>query len=170
MVGRMTKCAPSIPPIALTAGEGDHRWFLGQLATIKASSAATGGGATVIQQLCRPGSGSPLHVHRRDDEWFYILSGRVTFEVGDDEIDAPAGSFVFGPRDIPHRFTVEGPDDAAFLLVTQPGGFDEFLTEMSVPADGPVLPPAGVAMPDPAALGAAAARYGIEILGPPRNP
>ena len=78
-------------PIALGPGEGEALWFLGALATIKASAETTGGRVAVIEHLAPRGSGSPLHVHHREDEWFYVLEGELTFWVGGEVIVAPAG-------------------------------------------------------------------------------
>ena len=96
----------SVAPIALQPGEGDARWFLGFLVTIKSTAEATNGRVAVIEHLGTQGLGSPLHVHRNEDEWFYVTEGELTFWVGGETINAPAGSFVYGPRDVPHTFTV----------------------------------------------------------------
>lgn len=158
-----------VTPIALREGEGEALWFLGTLATIKASSETTDGRVAVIEHLAPQGAGSPLHVHHREDEWFYVVEGALTFWVGGEVIDAPAGSFVYGPRDTPHTFVVSSPE-ARFLLVTEPAGFERFLRGLSEPAQAPTIPPPPDAPPDPAPLVAAAAEYGIEILGPPGIP
>lgn len=121
----ITSSTPS--PIALGPNEGEALWFLGGLVTIKASRATTGGRVAVIEHLAPRGFGSPLHVHRREDEWFYIMEGNLTFWVGGRTIEASAGSFVYGPRDIPHTFTITSPD-ARFLLVAEPAGLDNFHT------------------------------------------
>jgi len=55
-----------------------------------------GGRVAVIEHVSPPGSGSPLHRHTREDEWFYVIDGELTFAVGDEVIPAPAGSFVYG--------------------------------------------------------------------------
>jgi hypothetical protein len=60
--------------------------------------------------------------------------------------------------------------EARFLLVTEPAGFDGFVRELSVPAEALTLPPAHVEPPAPDVMMAAAARYGLEILGPPGIP
>ena len=122
-----------VAPIALAAGEGEALWAFGGLATIKASSEATGGRVAVIEQLAPRGSGSPLHVHHNEDEWFYVIEGELTFWVGGKVITAPAGSFVYGPRDVPHTFIVSS-DEARFLLVAEPGAFDGFLRANAEPA------------------------------------
>lgn len=163
--------APSPPasPIALAPDAGEALWFLGVLATVKASAETTGGRVAVIEHLAPRGAGSPLHVHRDEDEWFYVLEGEVTFWVGGSVTVAPARSFVFGPRGIPHTFEVTS-SEARFLLVAEPAGFEGFMRALSVPATTIGLPPASVQPPDPERMMAAASRYGIEILGPPGIP
>jgi quercetin dioxygenase-like cupin family protein len=161
--------AAAVAPTALGAGEGEALWFLGTLATVKASSESTGGRVAVIEQLAPRGGGSPLHVHHNDDEWFYVIEGELTFWVGGRVITAPAGSFVYGPREIPHTFTVSS-EQARFLLVTEPAGFEGFVRALGEPAQERVIPPPVTGAPDMAALAELAAQYGLEILGPPGIP
>jgi quercetin dioxygenase-like cupin family protein len=160
---------PSVAPIALQPGEGDARWFLGFLVTIKSTAETTGGRVGIVEHLGTQGLGSPLHVHRNEDEWFYVTEGELTFWVGGETISAPAGSFVYGPRDVPHTFTVTS-DRARFLLVTEPAGFEGFMRSLSEPAATLTLPPPSVQPPAPDVMVANAAEYGIEILGPPGIP
>ena len=125
-----TTTAPdgALAPIALGPGEGEHLWFFGGLTTIKADGAATGGRMLLTEQTAPRGSGSPLHVHHNEDEWFYVLEGELTIWVDGQTVVAPAGAFVFGPRDVPHTFIVSS-DEARFLLVTQPAGFEGFVRD-----------------------------------------
>ncbi len=164
----MSRSAATIP-IAQHAGEGEARWFLGGLSTIKASGQTTDGRVAVIENWAPRGHGSPLHVHHNEDEWFYVLSGELTFWVGGETIIAAAGAFVYGPRDVPHTFAVTS-DEARFLLVLEPAGFEDFLLALSEPARAPTLPPMSDDPPPVEAMVAAAAAYGIEILGPPGIP
>jgi quercetin dioxygenase-like cupin family protein len=159
----------AVAPIALRAGEGEALWFLGSLATIKSSSESTAGRVAVIEHLGPRGSGSPLHVHHDEDEWFYVIDGELTFWVGGQVITAPAGSFVYGPRNIPHTFTVSS-EQARFLLVTEPAGFENFMRTLSEPAQQLEIPPPANEPPDVEAMVRLAAEYGIEILGPPGIP
>ena len=110
--------AATAQPIALGRGEGEARWFLGALATIKSTAETTGGRVAVTENWAPRGHGSPLHVHHNEDEWFYVLSGELTFWVDGQVTRATEGSFVFGPRDVPHTFTVSS-DEAHFLLVVR---------------------------------------------------
>ena len=115
------------------------------------------------------GHGSPLHVHHQEDEWFYVLSGELTFLVDGQVITATEGSFVYGPRDVPHTFTVSS-EEARFLLVVEPAGLEDFIRVLSEPAQTLTLPPASVQPPTMDAMMTAAAEHGIEILGPPGIP
>jgi len=164
-----TTSIPSMAPIALQSGEGDARWFLGALGTIKAAAESTDGRVAVLEFLWPQGGGSPLHVHRNEDEWFYVIEGELTLWVGGEVIVAPAGSFVYGPRDVPHTFLVTSTE-ARFLMVTEPAPFADFVRAMSVSAEALTLPPASVEPPSPEHMTAVAAEYGIEILGPPGIP
>ncbi len=165
----MNDVTTPVSPIALHAGEGQALWAFGTLATVKASSATTDGRVAVIEHLAPEGAGSPLHVHHREDEWFYVTEGALTLWVGGEVIEAPAGSFVYGPRDIAHTFVVGSPQ-ARFLLVTEPAGFESFMRAMGQPAEAMTIPPPAAPPSDLAPLVAAAAEHGIEILGPPGIP
>ena len=166
-----TTTAPdgALAPIALAPGEGEHLWFFGGLTTIKADGMATDGRMMLTEQSARRGGGSPLHVHHNEDEWFYVLEGELTIWVAGQTVVASAGSFVFGPRDVPHTFIVSS-DEARFLLVTQAAGFEGFVRALGTPAPVAEIPPAPAAPPDMAPIMQAAADHGLEILGPPGIP
>jgi quercetin dioxygenase-like cupin family protein len=159
----------TVNPIALNREEGEALWFFGALATIKSSAETTDGRVTVVEFLSQQGPGSPLHIHHNEDEWFYVIEGELTFWVGGKVVTAPAGSFVYGPREIPHTFVVTS-SVARFLLVGEPGGFDNFMRSVGVPAATRTLPPPTVQPPSLDRIMAAAAKYGIEIIGPPGIP
>jgi quercetin dioxygenase-like cupin family protein len=155
----------TLAPIAHEPGAGEHLWFFGGLTTIKAATARV----MVTEQLAPRGSGSPLHVHHNEDEWFYVLEGELTIWVDGETVVAPAGAFVFGPRDVPHTFVVSS-EQARFLLVTEPGDFVGFVRALAEPAAAPEIPPAPSAPPDMEPVLRAAAEHGLEILGPPGIP
>ncbi len=159
----------AIRTFAHEPGEGEAWWWFGLLATIKATSEQTGGRYTLVEILAPDGYGSVLHVHHFEDEGFYILEGEMTFYVGDQTIKAHPGSFLFGPKEVPHAFKVDsGP--ARLLFVLSPGGFEDLVREMGEPARELSLPPQPEGPPDEAEMqrmAAIAARHGNEILGPP---
>ena len=165
----MSETSQSSAPIAHGPGAGDAFWFFGGLTTIKSAGDQTAGRVAVTENLAPRGSGSPLHVHHREDEWFYVIEGELTFWVGGDVIKGRAGSFVYGPRGIPHTFEVTS-EEARFLLVAEPAGIDGFMKGLSEPAQELTIPPPPSEPPDPAPLVAAAAEYGIEVVGPPGIP
>ena len=124
----------------------------------------------MIEFLWPHGGGSPLHVHHNEDEWFYVIEGEVTFWVGGETIVAPAGSFVYGPRDVPHTFVItlgRGPLPDGH----RPGPVRR-LRPRRLRAGRGAHAAAGVcpAARRPEELTAIAAEYGIEILGPPGIP
>ncbi len=164
-----TPTAAAVAPIALAPGEGEALWAFGCLVTVKASRQTSGGAVAVLEHLAPRGAGSPLHVHQREDEWFYVMDGELRFWVGGRVIDAPAGAFVFGPRRVPHTFMVTS-EEARFLLVTEPAGFEGMMRTVGEPATSLTIPPPPTEPPDVAALTQVCARYGIEILGPPGIP
>ncbi len=88
---------------ALDPGEGEALWWMGGLATVKATAEQTGGRYTLVEVLVPefPMEESLLHVHHFEDEGFYILEGEMTFYVGEQTIKARPGSFLFGPRTSP---------------------------------------------------------------------
>jgi quercetin dioxygenase-like cupin family protein len=165
----MSVTEPNIAPITLGPDQGEAVWFFGGLTWIKAGGDATGGRVAVTENLAPRGAGSPLHVHRREDEWFWILEGEVTYWVGGEVFEASAGSFVYGPRGIPHTFAVSS-ERARYLLVTEPGDFVEFVRMLAEPAPRLEIPPPASEPPDIEALSRVAERFGLEILGPPGIP
>ena len=145
--------------------EGQALWFLGNLVTVKATAAETRGQLTVVEFLNPPGFAPPLHRHRDEDEMFYVLSGSAEFRCGQDVLTARPGDFVLLPVGLPHTFVVASDEPLRTLQITTPAGFEKFAAAVGQAAPERRLPEPGPV--DPAALGHAADRYGIEILGPP---
>jgi quercetin dioxygenase-like cupin family protein len=166
---QMSNVTTNAEPSLVGPGESDAYWFLGALATIKASTETTGGGVAVIEHLAPRGHGSPLHVHTREDEWFYVLEGELTFWVDGEVSAAPAGSFVYGPKGLPHTFIVSS-QVARFLLVTEPAGFERFTRALGQPAERHEIPPPATEPPDIDGLAKLAATFGLQIVGPPGIP
>ena len=124
-------------------------WFTAEF-ELKASDAQIG----LMELTASPGIEPPMHVHRNEDEWYYVLDGEVTFHVGREAYRGAPGSFVFFPRDIPHTFTIETPT-ARMMLLNAPGGFERMF-ELA-----PTTPDEAVA---------ALTRYDVEVVGPhPRD-
>jgi quercetin dioxygenase-like cupin family protein len=155
-------------PFFAEAGEGEVRWFLNSRMVVRARADATGGAYGLVESWIPAGFSPPLHVHRREDESFFVLEGRVRFRCADDEIVGGPGTYVFLPRDVPHTFVVEGDETAHLLTLLTPGGGEGFFLDAGREPEGPGLPPPGP--PDIERLARVAAQYGSEILGPPLGP
>jgi len=162
--GPMSQDRQLLQAIATRSGEGEAWWWFGSLAEIKATAEHTGGLLSIIEITEAPNAAGPLHVHHREDESFWILEGSATIEVGETTIEAGAGDFVFGPRDVPHRYTV-GDAGCRMLFIMTPGGFENLIREMSVPAQARTLPPASDEEPDWNRVAAIARAHGAELLG-----
>ena len=152
-------------PYALTQDEGQALWFLGNVLTrVKATGEQTSGAYGLVDQVLPAGFASPWHMHHAEDETFYVLAGEITFLCGDTRVVGGAGTFVYGPRGIPHGFRAAEREPARLLLMNTPAGFEQFVLALSAPALGDAPPPAGP--PDMEMLIATAARFNIDILGP----
>jgi len=112
---------PTVKPYVLPAGTG----VPGFGAEVKASGAATGGMLTVIES--RTVGGAPRHIHTREDEYFYVLEGTITVEIGGEHFEVGKGGFVFLPRGIPHSWDTLG--EATLLMITTPPMLEVFLAE-----------------------------------------
>jgi quercetin dioxygenase-like cupin family protein len=156
----------AVRPRAAVRDAGTAFTFLGTPTWLRADAAQTGGAFGLIEEVLPAGFESPYHVHRGEDESFYVLEGEMTFVHGapgeEELLRAGPGTFVFLPRGISHGFRAEGPSAARVLLLVTPGGFERFVAKLSLPAGAP--PPGGP--PDPGPLAALAAKYHVEILGP----
>jgi quercetin dioxygenase-like cupin family protein len=149
-------------PFHLAPGEGPSvENPTGGRLTFKAQAEATGGALTVVEGTATPGEGPPLHVHRDQDETIYVLQGRYRVRLGDRDVDAPAGAFVFIPRGTPHTWQNVGEDMARFVATLAPADvrFERFFVRYAELA------------PDERGVDAfaqiARETQGMEVLGPP---
>jgi quercetin dioxygenase-like cupin family protein len=145
------------------ARAGSHQvWWIDGKVDVKLTASLTDGHVGMWYWTARRGAASPRHVHHREDEQFLVVEGRFRFFIEDEHIDAGPGDCIFLPREIPHAYLATS-DGVAVGMVT-PGGFEAFFTEAGVPvrAGETSGPP-----PEITAMNAAAARLGVETLGPP---
>lgn len=128
--------------------------------TFRARSDQTGGAVTVWVSVIEPGQGPPLHVHLREDEFFYVLEGCLRFRLGDDLFEAHAGSFVFIPRGMPHAWQNVGEGQVRFLGGLTPGSpaLERFFERSAELAADTRLAES---------FGRFASDAGMEVLGPP---
>ena len=98
---------------------------------------------------------APLHRHLREDEYSYVLEGRVGALLGDDVIVASPGDLIFKPRNQWHTFWNAGDEPARLLEIISPAGFERFFAELAPLAAG--------GAPDPQAMGELCARYALDM-------
>lgn len=144
--------------------ETDAVWWQGSLFKIKGRSDMTGGAIGLSEANLYAGFATPLHVHHREDEAWYVLEGEILIKLGDNEITAKAGDFVFGPRETPHAFKALEPGARA-LVVTTPGGFEKLFLEGGLPVTDPSQAPPQEF--DIERVKILAKNYGFDIIGPP---
>jgi mannose-6-phosphate isomerase-like protein (cupin superfamily) len=125
---------------------------------VKASAAATSGAFSLFEE--REPVDTPLHVHEREDELFYVLEGEHVIQVGDEELRVGPGGLVFAPRGIPHAQRRVVPRTGRVLVLTVPGGLEGFFREL---ADADRAGALG-----PAAYARASERHGIAWVTPGR--
>jgi quercetin dioxygenase-like cupin family protein len=154
-----TMTASAIAPFVSALEEDAAQWFAGARIWIRTPAAQSGGGGGVIEFVIPAGWGSPYHVHRNEDETFYVIDGKIRLFSGDQSWVAGPGGIAFLPCNIPHGFRVEGSAPVRMLHLATSIGFEGFVSDLCEPA-----PPAGP--PDLSKLAQVAARYGIEFLGP----
>jgi uncharacterized cupin superfamily protein len=143
--------------------------MLGTLASFKAFTQDTNGAYCLFEGRIMPGEAAPLHYHPNDDECFYILEGRLRFQLGDEQFDAAAGMFAVVPRGTLHGYQNIGDVRARLLVIVSPGDLHEqhFLhygREIADPS-APLTQPSQEAI---AAYIAEAPAYGI-VLAPPQR-
>lgn len=104
---------------------------LGGLGVVfKISGEETGGAFSVVEHPMEPGRLVPPHTHLNEDELSFVLEGEFGARVGDREIKAGPGSYIFKPRGVPHTFWNAGPGPARLLEIIFPAGFEKFFEEL----------------------------------------
>jgi quercetin dioxygenase-like cupin family protein len=144
--------------------EQEAVWWQGGLFRIKGRAGETGGAIGLVEANLWAGMATPLHVHHREDEAFYILEGQMRFRRGDKEFTAGEGDFVFGPREIAHSFKVLEGGARALVLMT-PAGLEQMFIDGGVPVRDAAQPPAHEYDVEHAM--ALAKQYGWDVVGPP---
>jgi quercetin dioxygenase-like cupin family protein len=98
---------------------------------------------------------APLHRHAHEDEYSFVLEGRIGALLGDDAVYGEAGDLIFKPRDQWHTFWNAGDEPARVLELISPAGFERFFEEIADLDDAAKL--------DPQVLGEICPRYGLEV-------
>lgn len=137
-------------------------FFAGMAVRVLADAAATGGELSVCALTAPAGAATPLHRHTREEEIVVVHAGALEVR----RHGAPArtlgpGESLLLPRGVPHRLAAGPAQDAAFLLLWSPGGFEAALAAAGTSEDG--------AAADPDDVAALFARAGVWLVPDPER-
>ena len=148
----MTTMAPTI--IGPTDGKAGFLGSIGVRFLIDGSE--SGGGFSLVEHpMSARLLGAPLHRHAREDEYSYVLEGRMGALLGDDVLEAGPGTLIFKPRNQWHTFWNAGDEPARILEIISPAGFERYFAEL--------VALGGSRNAAPEALRALGARYALEV-------
>jgi mannose-6-phosphate isomerase-like protein (cupin superfamily) len=105
-------------PFALKTGEGRSYSWNNYLFAVKAGETETGPGVAFMEFFTRKGEEPPIHIHRDEDEIFFLLDGALTVTCDDESFEIDRNGFVFLPRNLPHGFTIRSDGLVRMLVVT----------------------------------------------------
>jgi mannose-6-phosphate isomerase-like protein (cupin superfamily) len=131
--------------------------FLGSMGVrFMIDAAESGGGFSLVEHpMSARALGAPLHRHAREDEYSYVIEGRVGALLADDVVEAGAGTLIFKPRGEWHTFWNAGEDPARILEIISPAGFERYFAEL--------VALGGSRAASPQALKSLSERYGLEV-------
>lgn len=146
-----TTSARVLGPAEGTAG------FLGSIGVrFMVDGGESGGGFSLVEHpMSARALAAPLHRHEREDEYSYVIEGRVGALLGDEVSIGGPGDLIFKPRNQWHTFWNAGDTPARILEIISPAGFEQFFGEL--------VDLGGVTKADPETLGALSARFGLEM-------
>lgn len=151
----MTETAiPAGGPRLLGPDDGETLGATGRQDRFMIRSVDTGGRFALVEHILGPRAlAAPLHRHTREDEYTFVLEGRVGATLAGHEAVAEAGDLLFKPRGQWHTFWNAGDTTARMLELISPAGLEDLFRQLDVLTD----------WPDPAVLAEMAARYGCEL-------
>jgi mannose-6-phosphate isomerase-like protein (cupin superfamily) len=131
--------------------------FLGSIGVrFMIDGGVSGGGFALVEHpMSARALGAPLHRHASEDEYSYVLEGRVGALLGDQVLEAGPGSLIFKPRHQWHTFWNAGDAPARILEIISPAGFEHYFVELAALGGSKVAAPQ--------VLKALADRYSLEV-------
>jgi quercetin dioxygenase-like cupin family protein len=145
--------------IVLSPNEGERVQFGGLGVRFMIEGAQSGGTFALVEHPIEPRTlAAPMHTHRYEDEYTYVLEGEIGVQIGEEVRIAQPGDLVFKPRGVPHAFWNAGDTPARALEIISPAGFERYFAELA-----PLFPPANQGPLDQEAIGAVREKYGLEM-------
>ena len=145
--------------IVLSPDEGETVWLRKLGIRFMIGGERTGGNFALVEHPIGPRAlAAPMHTHRHEDEYTYVLEGEIGVQVGEEVRVAQPGDLVFKPRGVPHAFWNAADEPARALEIISPAGFERYFAELA-----PLFPPANQGPLDQEAIGAVREKYGLEM-------
>jgi quercetin dioxygenase-like cupin family protein len=159
MAEAMNRRANAVARVVLSPDEGETVWLRQLGIRFMIGGADTRGNFALVEHPIGPRAlAAPMHTHRYEDEYTYVLEGEVGVQIGDDVLVARPGDLVFKPRGVPHAFWHPADEPARALEIISPAGFERYFAEMA-----PLFPPANGGPLDQEAVDAVREKYGLEM-------
>lgn len=151
--------------VKLSESESVSVWAMGVRVTLKLQAQKPGSGYAIFEDFILPGVDTPFHIHTREEEFWYMLEGELTWYVGDQVFNAKKGDFFNTPRGVRHRFQNSSKQPARMLLGYSPGGFEKWFLDVGEPVV-PDAPPPPVTPEKIQKAIKAAEGYGVKFVKP----
>ena len=168
--GYETALGTQAKPIFRPSGTAPAVWGPGDLYSLLVTGEESNNALFQFEAVVPKGGGPPPHVHTREDETFYVVSGSLEILLGDKTYQAKKGDFVYIPRGTVHRFKNVGDDSAVQLVTFVPSGVEKFFREVFPEAKDRNAAPPPVTEELIRRMTEAAPRYGMKMMPPPDSP
>ena len=155
----MTEAVNPQECILLSPNEDETVWLRKLGIRFMIGGEQTEGNFSLVEHPIKPRAlAAPMHTHRHEDEYTYVLEGEIGVQIGEEVRVAQPGDLVFKPRGVPHAFWNATDTMARALEIISPAGFERYFAELA-----PLFPPANQGPLDEEAVGAVRAKYGLEM-------
>ena len=145
--------------VVLSPDEGETVWLRKLGIRFMIGGEQTDGHFALVEHPIGPRAlAAPMHTHEHEDEYTYVLEGKVGVQIGEEVLVAGPGDLVFKPRGVPHAFWNPADEPARALEIISPAGFERYFAELA-----PLFPPANQGPLDEEAVGAVRDKYGLEM-------
>ena len=159
--------ARATKPIFRPSGTAPAVWGPGDLYSLLVTGEESNNALFQFESIVPKGGGPPPHVHTREDETFYVVSGSLEILLGDRTYHAKRGDFVYIPRGTVHRFKNDGDDTAVQLVTFVPSGVEKFFKEVFPTVKDRNAAPPPVTEDLIRRMNEAAPKYGLIFPPPP---
>lgn len=148
----------SLKAIVTNPGGGARNSAFGLPRRFLVTSEQSNGAFCTFEEDVPPGAGPPLHIHMKEHELFYVMSGVIKFRCEDEVLEITAGGTIVIPPGARHTFKNIGDAPAKIVVTLTPGGGDGFFFAVEEQ---------GLGRADQAAIDKLAEQYNLKFVGPP---